>query len=104
MCLSPRKLDRQPCWVACLLVCVSGGGGGGEDICIISWFIAQICIGHSITVMMMSALYVLVLYIVQHSEIHTGLYCTFVQFILVKVLVNAYVRFPQQMAKINGMQ
>jgi hypothetical protein len=21
---SPRKLDRQPCWVACLLVCVSG--------------------------------------------------------------------------------
>ncbi len=22
--LSPSKLDRQPCWVACLLVCVSG--------------------------------------------------------------------------------
>ncbi len=85
-------------------MCLSGGdgGGGGEDICIISWFIAQICIGHSITVMMMSALYVRVLYIVQHSEIHTGLYCTFVQFILVKVLLHAYVRFQQQMAKING--
>jgi hypothetical protein len=22
---TPSKLDRQPCWVACLLVCVSGG-------------------------------------------------------------------------------